>query len=647
MAETTQKTQRSLLSSSLSVDKIQRSVTSFSKSLNNTQKTTLKLNTTLISASRFKRESLANDRNTFQKRREASRRREQEDIVEASTVGGAIRRQGKAVASSTKGFLGRILDFIGTLMVGWLLQNLPIIVNLAQQLIGRIQKLVGILGGFIKSTTEVLSGFGSLLTGIFSNLVSFDFTDQSGQINRALTQMESGFMGIERDFTQAYNLLTEPLDLGFDELKFPGDLQQEGGEGEPGAPSSTYEGPGGPETTGGGKILSPQAGYSYLRQLGVSNTHALGILANIKGESGFRIDSKQPDGPGIGLFQYSSAGRKQAFLQNVPDWKTNWKGQIKYAIGEGVGPTYLKTQFSSPEEAAEWWMNEWERPDPSVKSGRRKKHNDFIKSFKPGGTEKPTTATPSAPIPPAAVNPQKRYSKGQSIQGVGQITSLRGQRTDPVTGKSGAWHGGVDIGMDIGIYISCKYPASVAYAGSQGGYGNFIDIRIPALGIMLRFAHLSRILIRSGNIPAGKPFALSGNSGTRTTGPHVHLEAHGFNETPQQLAYGGDRDPSPYIEFIMFTRSAPKGFVAPPAPSGTKNLAQISVPASSQEVSAQLTTERAGQLVFMPLPESEVAPSYPESGPSSGGKTSSTPMFDETALNRMVAQKLLLDLAYT
>ena len=74
---------------------------------------------------------------------------------------------------------------------------------------------------------------------------------------------------------------------------------------------------------------------------------------------------------------------------------------------------------------------------------------------------------------------------------------------------------------------------------------------------------------------------------------------------------------------------------------------QAATKAPGQQVSAQLTTERTGQLVFMPLPESEVAPSSPVSGSSSSGNTVSVPLFDETALNRMVAQKLLLDLAYT
>ena len=94
----------------------------------------------------------------------------------------------------------------------------------------------------------------------------------------------------------------------------------------------------------------------------ISHNHALGITANVLGESGFKIDADEAgDGSrGIGLFQYTFPSRKEAFLQAVPDYKTNWKGQVDFAIGEGTSPQYFATNFKSAEEAAEWWRNYWD-----------------------------------------------------------------------------------------------------------------------------------------------------------------------------------------------------------------------------------------------------------------------------------------------
>ena len=638
---------QSTYKSAIDISNINKSVSSFQKGVSQAKKSAQTANTILFKQTRFKRESISRDNFLFQKRRESARRREQEDIIEASGIGGAVKRQGKVIAASTRGFLGRIFDFVGTVLTGWIINNLPGIIKLAEALIKKIQKTVSVLGGFITGITTTLSGFGSLIGSGLADLVNFDFGDSSNRVKRSMDSMTYGFKIMSSSIEDALDVLREPLDFGA-----PKD-----GEGEPSAPppsspgpsspGTTYKPPRGQETTGGGKVLNPQSGYSYLRQLGVNHIHALGILANIKGESEFRIDSKQPDGPGIGLFQYSEASRKNAFLQNVPDYKTNWKGQIKYAIGEGAGPAFLKTPFSSAEEAADWWMRNWENPYSGVYTERRRKHNQFIKSFKPGGVENKIPQETQAPSPQPTAGPvagtpvidrQKRLTVGTNIQNVGTVTSLRGPRR-------GGWHGGLDIGMDVGTYISCKYPAIVDVASKEYGYGNFIDIKIPSLGVMLRFGHLSEILVKSGNIPAGTPFARSGNTGAKTTGPHVHIEAHGFSETPNQLAYGGDRDPSPYIEFLIFGRTAPKGFVAPPAP---KEKAQIAPTRTPQQRLATTTAapDRSGPSIVLQQPSTPQAQT-----PKIVREESSPPFSDKsdplTMLNIITTQRLLLELAYT
>jgi hypothetical protein len=123
-----------------------------------------------------------------------------------------------------------------------------------------------------------------------------------------------------------------------------------------------------PAETQGAGAYSPEGLqgeiYQYLLSKGMSDAHALGLMANIHRESGFRPGVSEAGGPGVGLFQYSSGGRKDAFLKAVPDYATNWKGQIDYALREPgePGQQYLSTKFSSPQEAADWFMRKWERP---------------------------------------------------------------------------------------------------------------------------------------------------------------------------------------------------------------------------------------------------------------------------------------------
>jgi murein DD-endopeptidase MepM/ murein hydrolase activator NlpD len=619
--------------SSISVSNIKKSVSSLGRGIKRAQGSALSLSQSISRRNETKRQGISTRAGLFQKRQEAVRRREQEDIVEASGVTGAIRRTRKVVMNSTKGFLGRILDYIGTLLVGWALVNLPTIIRLGEELINRIQRLTTVMSTFIRDTTQFLFGFGQLLDGVTRNLISLDFTDSQGRVSKAMEQMQSSFRRMEDSVFDGLKILTEPIDFQIEE----GTRGPEAEPTLPGEPTPPKQ-PTSPreETTGGGKVLNPQAGYSYLRQLGVPHIHALGILANIKGESGFRIDSKQPDGPGIGLFQYSSAGRKQAFLQNVPDWKTNWKGQIKYAIGEDRGPAYLKTQFSSPEQAAYWWMDEWERPAASVYRERNEKHNKFIKDFKPSSGQKQESVkiTRTGSLRP---NDVLTDVIGRGVQYI-QIGDVMGAPRG-----NGRKHAGIDIQCPANTCIALRVDCEVMFAGWQNpadhnsGYGLVIDVWVPELGVQLRFGHCAGFFITNGKVPAGRSFARVGSTGA-STGPHIHFE---YTRQRGSSAGGSDADPSPYVSYILLTNQPNySSFSVPGKGRISAAPAQISVE-QGRDVK-ELKREKKDNVLMVPLPQS--AQRKPAIIPMSGGDVG---LSVDDSLNRFVTQKLLLDLAYS
>ena len=135
--------------------------------------------------------------------------------------------------------------------------------------------------------------------------------------------------------------------------------------------SSAAGGPAPGINMGGGEgRTTAGAVYKYLLSKGVSEVHAKGITVNIMRESGFKLGAHNPNDPGagsFGLFQWN-AGRADKMMAAVPDWQTNWKGQIDYALGEDHGPRYLSTQFTSAGDAAYDWMKYWERPAESIQA---------------------------------------------------------------------------------------------------------------------------------------------------------------------------------------------------------------------------------------------------------------------------------------
>ena len=128
---------------------------------------------------------------------------------------------------------------------------------------------------------------------------------------------------------------------------------------------------------------TPRQAYDYMRALGVSDIHAKGILANIQGEAEKTADGRfvtatiGDNGMSGGLFQmYNDRYRKMEAA--VPDWRTNWRGQIQHALQDDTAPEYLQMEFNSPEEAADWFLENYERPAMEHRPGRRELNRSFI-----------------------------------------------------------------------------------------------------------------------------------------------------------------------------------------------------------------------------------------------------------------------------
>ena len=102
------------------------------------------------------------------------------------------------------------------------------------------------------------------------------------------------------------------------------------------------------------------------------------------------------------------------------------------------------------------------------------------------------------------------------------MSSGFGYRSDPFTG-SGAMHAGLDFKGPVGTPILAAAEGKVVLAGFHGGYGNTIEIR-HANGLVTRYAHLSGLNVRRGQmVERGVQIGRMGSTG-RSTGSHLHFE---------------------------------------------------------------------------------------------------------------------------
>ena len=153
------------------------------------------------------RERISNANKDYQRRLDSSRKKQREELIEALGIGGAMRRTGQVIKNTAKGFLGRIMEFVSVVLIGWAVMNIPKIIKGAQLLIGRLKKFFQVGEKIVKDLTEFLTNFGTELNQIFSNLLGFDFSQLQDRISSIMTKLQNDFRTLERGLIRDVNNL--------------------------------------------------------------------------------------------------------------------------------------------------------------------------------------------------------------------------------------------------------------------------------------------------------------------------------------------------------------------------------------------------------------------------------------------------------
>ena len=208
--------------SNISINSIRDSVVKFTKGLSAARQTTSEIVKSTDRNNKFKRTLIGNDNTYFTKRRENARRRQREDELEASTVQGTTKRQGNVVSRSTKGFLGRILDFFGIVLIGWFVNTLPKILKSIQALIKRIQGAVSILTNFMNSIGDFLVAIGTGIANAIQSISSVvDLVLLRRQNEESLESADNNLNKVRKDMMTTAFAYNNPANAGLKD--FSGD----------------------------------------------------------------------------------------------------------------------------------------------------------------------------------------------------------------------------------------------------------------------------------------------------------------------------------------------------------------------------------------------------------------------------------------
>ena len=191
--------------SSLNLNKINRSFDGLRDSIKGASDISESISTNLDESIKVDRQRISMSSRMFARKRDLLRRRSKEELLEASGISGSIRNTGRVIRKTTRGFLGRILDFVGKVLIGWLFLNLPKIIKLSQDLVKRMKGYFDILTGFTQNVTLFFTGFQNNLKEIGEKLSAIDFDTSLKQVTDFMIRVRDSFTRITLGTIKAIN----------------------------------------------------------------------------------------------------------------------------------------------------------------------------------------------------------------------------------------------------------------------------------------------------------------------------------------------------------------------------------------------------------------------------------------------------------
>lgn len=131
---------------------------------------------------------------------------------------------------------------------------------------------------------------------------------------------------------------------------------------------------------------------------------------------------------------------------------------------------------------------------------------------------------------------EKTYEKATSYPELGDVKNLSyplaedsyitsgfGEREDPFNRPEIQFHRGLDLSADMNTDVTALFHGTVETVGSSDDIGYYVIIN-HGKGIKTLYGHLDHYSVEEGQkVKQYDVIASSGNSGSRSTGPHLHL----------------------------------------------------------------------------------------------------------------------------
>tara|TARA_B100000287_G_scaffold80768_1_gene73198 strand:+ start:5750 stop:7180 length:1431 start_codon:yes stop_codon:yes gene_type:complete len=212
---------KSFIRNSVSIQGIKNSIGDLSSALQKSNTFARNLAKESYETAKFKSTLISQDQKYFRRRQENFRRKQREDLIEASTVGGTVKKTGSIINNSSRGFLGRILDALGIILVGWSVTNFDKIIKHGEVFIRTIIRTIGAIDRLLDGILDVVEDFTMMLTNTNNTLSTQAQTleEEKQEMRNAVNFVDKEFLEAEKTIVSDVLDYDDPDKMGFGDIK--------------------------------------------------------------------------------------------------------------------------------------------------------------------------------------------------------------------------------------------------------------------------------------------------------------------------------------------------------------------------------------------------------------------------------------------
>ena len=565
----------------LNLSSIKKSSKVIRNSLLQSKKATVDSKKIFFRKTKVKSDAIRRKDTFLRNKKEYDRRKAQEAAIEAKNI---VTNPIKVVGRSAGGFLSRILSFIGTLLLGWIVNNLPTIIAMAQEFIARARRLYELFTGFISNVLSSVKNFGNVLGAVFQNIITLDFFDTSNRVKNSLDDLQKNFDDMGKQLDEGMRLvttsLTEPI-----APEGPGAIPPTGTDY---GVDSTERSEGDTSTGAAGGNGGSRATYGTPRERALLD--AIAMAEGTSGPNGYRtmfgggtFDTskgwKHPDTViRGGRYSSAAAGRYQflpgtwnaaAKALGLKDFSpvNQDKAALYLAKRRGVTDAMLAKEGLS-QRISDLLAPEWASFPYSPKGGQSYYGQPVKKLSTIQAEYKKSLGSPVEQKDKLVSSPTSIPSQ-TALPPLPPTNTLPGKQHYGAARDGGRKHAGVDFDAPPDGTFYSRIGGEVKHIGNDpGGYFKYVDIYNPQLNVTERIAEGDNILVKVGQkVSPGTPVA----KGTNSTGVFHYEIRQGSNRT---YGFSGTVDP---IKFLKSANVSPqKSNTSTPSSSPTKSSTSTS-----------------------------------------------------------------------